>query len=50
MDPDCDMTKFVDFMKTLGWISGSYYSVLTIALIVQFFRFDRTLKKVFSGM
>jgi hypothetical protein len=32
-ESSCNLNGFVHFMKKLGWISGTYYTILTFCLI-----------------
>ena len=48
-DPaSCSRSRFVDYMRVLGIISGSFYSVLAVVLLSQFVYFNYILKKIFA--
>lgn len=32
--PDCNISGFISYMTQLGYVSGTYYTILTISLVV----------------
>lgn len=47
-NPNCDKSPFTNYMKILGWISAGFYLLLTLLLIIQFFKFNKVLNKIFE--
>lgn len=46
---ECEMTQLTNYWGWVGWISGTIYSTLTIALISSFFYLSRALRARFSA-
>lgn len=44
-----DPVPFRNFMKLLGWVSGSIYTLLTVLLILAFFVLNRALSNLLKG-
>jgi len=44
----CGVNKFLQYMAVLGWVSGIFYSILTIALILSFMRLQKSFKATFA--
>lgn len=42
----CDQVIFRSFMRKLGWVSGSYYTLLTVSLICSQYRLAKALKEL----
>jgi len=42
----CDQVIFRSFMRKLGWVSGSYYTLLTVSLICSQYRLAKALKEI----
>ena len=46
--PDCNLTGFVKFMQRLGWVSGTYYTILTLSLVIIYVMLNQQLKRILS--
>lgn len=42
----CNESLFRNYMELLGWVAGSYYSVLTASLVYYHFQLKKTLETV----
>lgn len=47
-EPYCNITGFVKFMQRLGWVSGTYYTILTLSLVVIYVMLNKQLKRILS--
>lgn len=47
--PTCDLSPFIRFITTLGWISGSFYTLLTLCLIATYVVLNKQLKQIFDS-
>ena len=48
-DPECSSYRYAHFLRFLDNVSLVYYSLVSLSLIVQFFRFNQSMKKILKG-